>query len=234
MSHGHPHMPHQQHPSTGEQLGPFRLELLIAILLGLAAIIGAVGAYWGHVSEGHSVTKYNSAVGLYTEALRSSTDSNLFYAQGNTRLVQYQQLFLEFVKALEVKDRATARYIHDNLMDDRLKKMVDWWVNGKNTGKTPFNADDPYYVIVEYPKAAELDKQTSEQFTKGREAFNDGLTDERRSNRYTIVEVLIASALFLYGIAGVTRRYSIKVGFLVVGFVAFVLACIQVARVRWG
>src|SRR5437016_14578627 len=105
--------------------------------------------------------------------------------------------------------------------------MVEWWINGKNTGSTPFNANDPYHANPEYPKGAELDAETTK-------LFKEGLDQEHRSNRYTLVEVLIASALFLYGIASVTRRVSIKVGFLVVGFVLFVLSCVQIARVRWG
>ena len=60
------------------------------------------------------------------------------------------------------------------------------------------------------------------------------MANEIKSNRYTLVEVLIASALFLYGIASVTRRYSIKLGFLAVGLALFTLSVVQLARVRWG
>ena len=70
--------------------------------------------------------------------------------------------------------------------------------------------------------------------TETTKLFKEGLDQEHRSNRYTLVEVLIASALFLYGIASVTRRVSIKLGFLGVGFVLFALSCVQIARVRWG
>jgi hypothetical protein len=221
-------MPHvEHHPDRpDEHIWRFRLELVIAILLGLAAIVGALAAYFGHVAEGHAVKSYN-------EAVRSSTDSNLFYNQGNQRLIQYQSLFQEYAKdayqGTKSGDYTFPAYIQTTLMDERLSKMVTWWTTGNNTKKynSPFVDADPYFQIEEYAKAEELDNETTKLFRKGE-------SDEKRSNRYTIVEVLIASALFLYGIASVTRRYSIKLGFLGVGFALFVLSVVQLARVRWG
>jgi hypothetical protein len=225
---GHTHMPHIEHHSSGpdEHLWRFRVEIVIAVLLGLAAIVGATAAYFGHVAEGHAVKSYNQAV-------RASNDSAFFYNQGNARFVQYQAIFLEYAKdayqGTKTNDYTFPAYIQTTLMDDTLSKMVTWWTKGDNTKKyhSPFVDADPYYAIPEYTKAAALDKQTAENFAEGKK-------DENKSNRYTLVEVLIASALFLYGIASVTRRFSIKLGFLAVGFVLFTLSVVQLSRVRWG
>src|SRR3954468_16835861 len=201
MAHGgHAHAQHSAGPDT--YVGRFRLELMIAIALGLAAIVGALATYLGHVAEGHSVKRYN-------EAVRTSSDLALFYNQGNQRLVQYQSVFQEDAKDAyaggKTGDYAFAAYIQSQLMDERLSKMVTWWTSNGNTKKyhSPFVDQDPYYVIPEFAKGAQLDKQTQG-------FFEEGKRDENRSNRYTLVEVLIASALFLYGIASVTRGYSIK------------------------
>ena len=224
MEHGI-HVEH--HPGEPEdRLWRFRLELVIAVLLGIAAIVGAIAAYWGHIAEGHSVTHYN-------EGIRTASDSALFYNQGNQRLVQYESIFQEYAKdayqGTKTGDYTFAIYIQSQLMDQRLSKMVTWWTTGTNTKKyhSPFVDADPYYVIPEFTKGAQLDRETARLFT-------DGKNEDKKSNRYTLVEVLIASALFLYGIAGVTRGYSIKLGFLALGFVLFVLSVVQIARVRWG
>ena len=219
-----PHVEHAEGPE--ERLWRFRLELVIAILLGLAAIVGALAAYFGHVTEGHSISAFNSGI-------RSSSDSNLFYNQGNQRLIQYQSIFQEYAKdayqGTKTNDYTFPAYIQTTLMDDRLSKMVTWWTSNGNTKKyhSPFVEQDPYFVIPEYTQAQKLDNQTAEQ-------FKDGRHDENKSNKYTLVEVVIASALFLYGIAGVTRRFSIKLGFLAVGFVLFVLSLVQLGLTRWG
>jgi hypothetical protein len=222
-----PHAGHSVAPARDEHhVWKFRLEVVIAVLLGLAAIVGAFAAYFGHVAEGHAVKQYN-------EAVRSASDSSLFYNQGNQRLVQYQAIFQDYAKeayqGTKTGDYTFAAYIQTTLMDARLSKMVTWWTSNGNTKKyhSPFVEQDPYYVIPEFAKGAELDKQTQELFRQGKD-------DEHRSNRYTLVEVLIASALFLYGIASVTRGYSIKIGFLALGLVLFLVSVTQLARVRWG
>jgi hypothetical protein len=222
VSHGHGHMPHVAgHGGEDEKLGGFRLELVIAVLLGLAAMVGALAAYLGHVAEGHSIKHFNQAV-------RSTNDANLFYTQGNQRLIQDQAIFLEYARAAVLHQTVFAAYVQKTLMSDELKKAVGWWTTGKNTDKyaSPFVDADPVYTIAEYAKAAGLDKQT-------REGFNEGRRDEDTSNRYTLIEVLIASALFLYGIAAVTRRHSIKLGFLVLGAALFVLSVGQLVHVRY-
>jgi len=215
-------MPHAGgHGGNDEKVGGFRLELVIAVLLGLAAIVGALSAYLGHVAEGHSIKHFNQAV-------RSTNDANLFYTQGNQKLIQDQAIFLEYAKAAVTHQDVFAAYVQKTLMSYTLKKAVTWWETGKNTDKyaSPFVDQDPVYVIPDYARASELDKQTNERFAEGKK-------DEDRSNQYTLVEVLIASALFVYGIASVTRRFTIKMGFLAMGVVLFALSVAQLVNVRY-
>lgn len=220
-------MPHVEHnDGPDHHVWRFRLEIVIAILLGLAAIVGASGAYFGHVAEGHSISKFN-------EGIRASSDSSLFYNQGNQRLVQYQSIFQEYAReayqGTKTNDYTFPAYIQTTLMDERLSKMVTWWTTGNNTKKfnSPFVEQDPYFEIPEFAKGEELDKESTHLFDEGRK-------DERKSNDYTLVEVLIASSLFLYGIASVTRRYSLKMGFLAAGLTLFVLSVVQLGHTRWG
>jgi hypothetical protein len=219
--HGHVHIGHGGGHDGEEHIAGFRLELLIAILLGLAAIVGALATYLGHVAEGHSIKRFNQAV-------QSVNDANLFYTQGNQRLIQDQALFLEYAKAAVTNQDVFAAYVQKTLMSDTLKKAVTWWETGNNTKKydSPFVDADPVYAIPEYARADELDKQTKDRFAEGKK-------DEDTSNRYTLIEVLIASTLFLYGIASVTRRYSIKLGFLGMGVVLFALSVAQLIDVRY-
>jgi hypothetical protein len=219
-----PHTAHQEGPD--EHIWRFRLELIIAVLLGLAAIVGALSAYFGHVAEGHSISRFN-------EGIRAASDSNLFYNQGNQRLIQYQSIFQEYAKdayqGTKTGDYTFPTYIQSTLMDQTEAKMVTWWTTGKNTKKyhSPFVSADPYFQIDEYAKAKQLDEETAANFKSGK-------SNENTSNRYTLVEVIIATSLFIYGIASVTRRFSIKVGFLALGFTLFVLALVQLGRARWG
>jgi hypothetical protein len=216
---GHAHAPHASH-GHGEDhhLGPFRLELLIAVLLGLAITLGAVSTYLGHRAGGRSNTDYN-------EAVRSSTDSNLFYNQGNQRLIQYQSLFLEYAKDAVSHNTALTDYVRSDLMDPTLRKMLDWWTTGSNTNKyaSPFVSADPYFAIPEYASGHKADVQTSALFEQGKK-------QEETSNAYTLVEVLTATALFLYGVASITRGRPMKLGFLAGGFLFFALSVAQLVK----
>ena len=247
---GHTHMPHVEHDHSEPErhIWRFRIELIIAVLLGLAAIVGASAAYFGHVSESHSISHFNEGIQLanekFNEGIRAAGDSSLFYNQGNQRLVQYEAIFQEYAKdayqGTKTGDYTFPAYIQTTLMDETLSKMVTWWTKGNNTKKynSPFVEQDPYFAIPEFARGAELDKKATTLFKEAKdgqnELFAEAKTNENKSNRYTLVEVLIASALFLYGIASVTRRYSIKLGFLAVGLALFTLSVVQLARVRWG
>src|SRR5262249_38397698 len=133
----HTHMPHVEHHQEGpeERIWRFRLEIVIAVLLGLAALVGAAGAYFGHVAEGHSISKFNEGISAANEnfnsGIRAASDSSLFYNQGNQRLVQYQSIFQEYAKdayqGTKTGDYTFPAYIQTTLMDQRLSKMVTWW-----------------------------------------------------------------------------------------------------------
>jgi hypothetical protein len=242
VEHHNVHLGHE-HSGPDHKVGGFRVELIIALLLGLAAITGALAAYSGHVTEGHAVAKYNEAVqGLVSStynATQSLNNSNFFYVQGNQVLQHNQALFLEYVKAARGKDTSLAVYIQKTLMSDALKKQLNWWTTGSNTTKypSPFVAEDPYFTIPEYTQGAKLDKETTNIFKKGQKEvaaiFKEGRHDEHKSNGYTLVEVLIASALFFYGLAGVTHRLSIKLGFLGFGILLFVASVSQLIRTKY-
>src|SRR3954452_2947053 len=231
-------MPHaEHHDGPDHTVGKFRLEVIIAILLGIAAIVGALAAYFGHMAEGHSISRFN-------EGIRSASDSSLFYNQGNQRLVQYPSIFQEYAKeayqGTKTGDYTFPAYIQTTLMDERLSKMVTWWTSNGNTKKynSPFVDKDPYFAIPEFAKGAELDTESSKLFKEAQtvqnEKFAEAKKDEHKSNNYTLVEVLIASSLFLYGTAGVTRGYPIKLGFVTAGLVLFLLSLAQLSRARWG
>lgn len=245
-------MPHSSHhEGPDEYIGRFRLEMLIAILLGIAALVGAAGAYFGHVAEGHSISSFNEGISQanvdFNQGIRDSTDSNLFYSQGNQKFVEYRLIFQEFAKdayqGLKTNDETVATYIQKTLMDPALQKMVAWWETGSNTTKysSPFVDQDPYYgnSIPDYAQGQKLDQQATSEFKSAKDSqeasFSSARKDEHQSNSYTLVEVLIASSLFLYGIASVTKgSVQIKLGFLGAGFVLFALSVIQLGRARWG
>ncbi len=164
-------------------------EILSAILLGLVTMATAWSGYqsarWGGVQS----TKYSEASALRVESTRASAlagqqtqiDVAIFsnwinaYAQGDMRLEQfYRERFrAEFMPAFEA------------------------WVatepaNNPEAPSSPFAM--PEYQLAAAQKAQELEQQAAETFDEGKAA-------NQQSDDYILNAVILASVLFLAGIA---------------------------------
>src|SRR5437660_386338 len=97
-----------------------RLELVAAILLGLAAMATAWSAYQSSQYGGKVLENF-------TQANLDVSNSNGYYSDGDQVYLQDQILFVEYEKARNSGDDQLATYLHDSLMDDHLIAAVDWW-----------------------------------------------------------------------------------------------------------
>ncbi|MDX6605751.1 MAG: hypothetical protein QOD14_291 [Solirubrobacterales bacterium] len=52
---------------------------------------------------------------------------------------------------------------------------------------------------------------------------------QERASRYTLAEVILASSLFLFGVAGISSRWRLKIGALSVATLIFLVAIIVLA-----
>ena len=220
MSHSHVHTPHLGHgghdPAADNVSGsPWfgRLELLITVLLGLAAITGAYAALKNE-QRNHNATEQ------FSQGIRNFDDSGQFYATFNTEFTHNQALFLEYAKAIQQNNKDLATYIFNNLMDPPFQAAVKWWQSPANTNaahpaQTPFTAQNPDYVT---PQAYEAQQSAS----TSQKNFKQAKAEQDKADHYTLIEVILATALFLYGIAGVTRNMTVKVGTMGMGAAIFI------------
>lgn len=207
----HSHAAHAQHHDDHGDDDPrsARLAIVIAVLLGLAAIAGAYAAYRNELRDHESTVKFNEGIQHVDQASQK-------YTEGNQVLNADQQLFLEYAKAAKNNDTDIAAYLHDDLMSPTLRAGVDWWQDDPKA-TSPFVDQDPKYKVAQFGEGQELDKQAGE-------AFKDAKHEQNKADRFTLIEVILATALFLYGVAGVSRNYRIKVGATAVGAVIFVIS----------
>jgi hypothetical protein len=66
---------------------------------------------------------------------------------------------------------------------------------------------------------------------ESRKDFKEAKHEQNVSDEYTLVTVILASALFLLGIAGVSSRQSIKIGAVSAGGLIFVIALIVLVTI---
>ena len=132
-----------------------------------------------------------------------------------------QSLFLEYAKAKELSQDKLSKYIFLNLMSPTLQAGVRWW-EGPNEqtshpARNPFTPLDPEYRI------AQLD-EANKSYDSSKNNFTEARAEQEKADHYTLVEVILATALFLYGIAGVTSNPRGKVATVAIGTLIFLTA----------
>jgi hypothetical protein len=227
-SHLHTHEPHHSHSAEPpppppddtaarrrwefERRWTGRLEVYIAVILGLSAIVAAFAAYRNELRTHESTLKFNTAI-------RQLDDANQYYNSGNTVYEEDRTVFIEYAKAIHANDSGLANFLITRIASPQLKGGIRWWEQQKNPPPTPFVPNDTSYGVADYGAADKLSAKVKVNFEEAKK-------QQDASDRFTLVEVILATALFLFGIAGVTRRFAIKAGTALGGTAIFLTALI--------
>lgn len=191
-----------------------RLQLLAAILLGIAATLTAVSAYQASLSDG-------KALDSYTKSNAALSDANYFYSQGNQTYAGDQQLFVQYATAGQTGNEDLTSYL-TTLMRPELADAVTWWQQDPDA-LTPFDESDANpYVIAEFDEA---DAKSAE----AAKLYKAGATEGDRGDEFQLSTVLLALTLFFGGIATLFRRRATAVGLLGVSTIALAAGCLQLA-----
>jgi hypothetical protein len=107
-------------------------------------------------------------------------------------------------------------------MDASFQSAVKWWQSSANTkaahpAPTPFTSQNPNYNTPNF-YAAQHSATTSQR------NFKEAKLEQDKADHYTLIEVILATALFLYGIAGVTRNMTVKLGTMGMGAGIFIVS----------
>jgi hypothetical protein len=184
-----------------------RLEIAIAVALGLAAIVTALTVLLIDNHDDKAMIEFNRGIASVTEATGN-------YVQGSTQQSADEALFTEYLKVSQ-NSPGVAQYLLQDVMRDQLRKSVVWWSNSPYD--SPFIKQNPFYEQPETERAEELTAQAASQFDEAED-------EQEAGDLYILVGVIVSAALFLYGIAGVTRRFPIRVGTFAAGTLVFIFA----------
>lgn len=195
-----------------------RLEVSIAILLGIAAILTA----WSTFQSSQLGSGVSAA---YSEGIRSSDAASQAYNDAAAADVADQALFLEYAKAENSGEDATASYIHDSLMTEELQAAIDWWVTQPSSANydTPFTEDNPNWSTKMFDDAKALDAEAQTKFDEAKTM--DGI-----GNSFAILSIIIALSLFLFGVASLVRQERIKIGLGAVGAIILLFSIVRLIQ----
>lgn len=200
-------------PDTDEDSGGRWMELVAAVILGVAAILTAISAYKAALLDG-------DALQGYTESTRTLNDSSTFYSQANQTYSQDQTIFIQYATAAQAKNSELQSYLL-NLMRPELQKAVEWWEK-TDDATTPFDEEpgNPYSVS-DTDEAQRLEKQAAAQ-------FKDGAAADDQGDKFELASVLLAITLFLGGIATLFKRRPTKLLMLGISGVSLGIGAVAV------
>lgn len=192
-----------------------RLEQIIAIMLGLAAVITAWTAYQGN-ELGDSVQKsYSQGIRLFDNA---SQEFNRAIAIEN----QDEMLFVEYTKSMISDDADTATYIHQTLMSPELAAAVDWWLAQPEDSApdSPFVDENPAWTDEALVSAEATDAEAQQSFDNAEKSDTEG-------DKFALLEVIVTLSLFLFGVASLVRQQRIQVALASVGALILIYSIVM-------
>lgn len=193
-----------------------RLEIWIAGMLGVVAIITAFATYKAVLEDGDTLANFNEGVRINDDATAKDTE-------GTQQYTTDQAIYLEFVKSDVAGESRVANYFRETLFSPELEESVKWVEEGGDEAISPFQEDSPY-TRPEWAEAEKLRAQTKEKFEQA------GVHDED-GDKYVLATVILSISLFLLGIAGVNRQLRVQQTLTAVASVVLVAGVVQIIAV---
>ena len=192
------------------------LEIFLALALGVAAIGTAYAAYRSSLLNDDMISNYQIGIRNVNEATQATDEANLNFAQD-------QEVFLEFMKAVQLDDDSLTAYIRDELMSEPLSEALEVWADTDLI--TPFEDEDVYYLDG-WRRGDELTAEADRRFDAA------AVADEE-SDRYELVTVITAAVLFFLGMGAIVRAGIAKRGFVAAGTVLLVVSLVMLAALTF-
>lgn len=179
------------------------LEILLAVMLGAVTLATAWSGYqsarWGGVQS----TKYSQAGALRTESTRASTQAGQ-YAQIDIAL------FSNWINAYALDNEPLVTFYEERFRAEFRPAFEAWLAtdpaNNPNAPASPFIM--PEYQLAKMQEAAQLELDAEATFDEGRQA-------NQQSDDYILNAVLLASVLFLAGIASRFDWLPVRIAIIV-------------------
>ncbi len=188
-----------------------RLQMVAAVLLGLAAIVGAMSSYYSAIKGGDSAdTRADSG--------RTLADANFFFAEDAQTRAQDSAIFVPYAEAVFREDEATADYL-TTLMRPSMAEAVEWW-SATDEAITPFDEIDgnPYFA----EGAQEALAEANELQDLAEDQVADAERLDEQGDRFDLAVTLLALTLFFGGIATLFRSSRVTIALLGVAAVGLV------------
>jgi hypothetical protein len=180
-----------------------RFDILIAVLLGVTALLAASAAYLSDRDDGRQLR-------YLQEADVTLAQANDLYAAADQQKALDQTIFVNYTQSNEVGDSDLADYLIGFSPD--LRRAIRIWSSRPFNADslTPFSGSQPAYTLTLYADGDALLEESEALFAKG--DFYD-----ERGDSFVLATVFLALALALLGVASVIWIRGWRVGLTAAG-----------------
>ena len=202
-------------------------ELLIAILLGISAVLTAWAAWQGSLYDGNQAQAYTEGNATLADGNERWNEASQTIAQDLDTWNQISSLQVDLAYAEYFGDTDTAesaQYKIDMIMysvSDELTAAIDW-ANAQEEYATPFEMEgfiDSYYADAQ----AVMDE--------GYAQIEDGNTANQLGDKQGLVTVVLAVVLFMLGIVGTFHNSRNKIVVVAVSLVGLIFGTVMMLSV---
>ena len=200
-----------------------KLEVLVAIFLGITALLMAWGTWIGSLHGGNQATNY--------------TKSNNLASEGNSEYNAAAQLYLSDLVAwnsivnfefdIEIAN-ANGNKVQAQLIEEKLQKFIDDnctdelidainWANEQEEDVSPFSKEG--FVDSYFEKANEL-------LAESQALLEQGQKDNANGDAFGLVTVIYSVVLFLLGIIGIFKKLPNRKLVFIFSVIALIVATV--------
>ncbi|MCR4839870.1 MAG: hypothetical protein K5897_13200 [Eubacterium sp.] len=208
-------------PKKKSFISEAKLEMLIAIFLGITALLTAWASWIGSLHGGNQATNY-------TKSGNASSDANSMYNEAFQRFMQDMMVWnaiTEYIfdEALaDAKgDQQQVQLIEEKIQTIRndncskeFDEAIEWALENDATPFDKEGFEDSYYADAEakYEEADAL--------------LKEGMKDNHNGDTFNLVNVLYSLVLFLLGIVGIFKNIPNRFAVFVIAVVLMLAATI--------
>ena len=218
----------EEAPKKKSFISEAKLEMLIAIFLGVTAVLTAWATWIGSLHGGNQATNYtksnnaaSDANSLYNEAFQKFVSDSMVW----NMVTDYRfDMTLADMKGdkeqVELIDEKIDKILEDSCSEE-FAEAVNWAFEQEDE-VTPFMKEgfvDSYYADAEA------------KYEEAQALLKEGMQDNKNGDTYNLVTVIYSLVLFLLGIIGIFKNIPNRFAVFVVAVLLLILAVIFMVRI---
>ena len=218
----------EETPKKKSFISEGKLEMLIAIFLGITALLTAWATWIGSLHGGNQATNY-------TKSNNTASDANSMYNEASQSLVQDMMTWniitdykFDMLLAEAKGDSVEVKMIEekiDQIVEDscteEFQEAINWALE-QEEDVTPFMKKgfiDSYYA------------DANEKYAESQELLEQGMQDNKNGDTYNLVTVIFSLVLFLLGIVGIFKNIPNRFVVFVIAVILLILGTIFMLRI---